>query len=580
MKKGKISLALVLMLVVATVTNTLFAAPTIDTSAKGSLTIIAKAVLNGDANDVSLLQGVEYTLYSVAETVDTVTAAETAIAGTTAVGTQTTDENGEVTFSNLTLGRYYAKVTGIPAGASEIPESFLVDVPMTNDAGTDWVYDITATPKVQTAAGDVTLQLQDASGNALSGYGFKLQVKTDKTAWTDFQTGTTDSNGQIVVKSLPIRYTDEEFATYRFVQTAVPSGYINDNKYVANFVVNADGTVTVTDTRTNTESTSENPTILVVNETTTLTAKVNNLDQVSASLTDTMTVVLTADLPSQNVTSDMKTYTITDVIDVGLARVAGSVKITGILRDASNTTETVSTSAYTTSESGQYLNVYFTPSEVAKYSTLKIEYQVKLDADNFDAAFTPEYNEKATLSYSNNILVDGTASETAVKTDATKVLTGGIVIKKVDKADSTILLSGAQFKIATSEANAKAGTYVKGTDGQDIVLTTNDSGKVSYYGLAYENDGTDRNYYLVEVKAPTYTTEENGETVVKEYNLLKSPVEVAVGSTSHNSTVTVQNAKKIALPATGGIGIAIFAVIGLSVMAMSVVSNKKAQVRG
>ena len=55
-----------------------------------------------------------------------------------------------------------------------------------------------------------------------------------------------------------------------------------------------------------------------------------------------------------------------------------------------------------------------------------------------------------------------------------------------------------------------AGTFVKGTDGNDIEVTTGTDGYATINGLAYEDDGTARDYWLVETKAPTF--EENGET--------------------------------------------------------------------
>ena len=68
MKKSKISLALFLMLVVVTVTNTVLAstASLVDTSKKGSVTITALSQLNGSTDTVPL-KDVKYALYKVDE---------------------------------------------------------------------------------------------------------------------------------------------------------------------------------------------------------------------------------------------------------------------------------------------------------------------------------------------------------------------------------------------------------------------------------------------------------------------------------------------------------------------------------
>ena len=52
-------------------------------------------------------------------------------------------------------------------------------------------------------------------------------------------------------------------------------------------------------------------------------------------------------------------------------------------------------------------------------------------------------------------------------------------------------------------------------------------------------------------------------------------MEVKVGKTTHEEIVQIQNSKGFDLPATGGIGIAIFAIAGITIMTISVVVNKK-----
>ena len=177
----------------------------------------------------------------------------------------------------------------------------------------------------------------------------------------------------------------------------------------------------------------------------------------------------------------------------------------------------------------------------------------------------------AELTYTNKVDVDGTTIETDVKsTDETvKVVTGGVKIHKVNADGAN--LSGAKFKIATSEANAQNGAFVQDENG-DIEVTTADDGYALIKGIAYNDDETARDYWLVETQAPTFV--ENGET--KAYTLLGKPVKVSVSGTSHTVDVEVINKKPINLPLTGGMGTIILTVLGVAfiVIARSIKKQK------
>lgn len=62
--------------------------------------------------------------------------------------TESANEEGNVIFSELQLGLYLAVQTGVSNG-HYAAEPFLVCVPMSNEQGTGWVYDIEASPKVE-----------------------------------------------------------------------------------------------------------------------------------------------------------------------------------------------------------------------------------------------------------------------------------------------------------------------------------------------------------------------------------------------------------------------------------------------
>lgn len=184
MKKSKISLVLMLMLVVVTVSNTVLAVTDsiVDTNKKGSITIQALSQKNGVTDETSPLEGVEYTLYKVDEfsgtAITTKEQAEEYIKSAQPVETLTTNSEGTVVFDELDLGRYYAKVTDVPTGISEVPESFLVDVPMTNEDGNGWIYDIQVFPKVKIALGEAVVTKTDGV-NPMQGVEFKVQISLD-----------------------------------------------------------------------------------------------------------------------------------------------------------------------------------------------------------------------------------------------------------------------------------------------------------------------------------------------------------------------------------------------------------------
>lgn len=148
-----------------------------------------------------------------------------------------------------------------------------------------------------------------------------------------------------------------------------------------------------------------------------------------------------------------------------------------------------------------------------------------------------------------------------------EVHTGGLLLEKVDAADNTIVLSGAKFKIYKTLEEAE-------NDRNGIMeVTTGEDGRAIFTGLSYgvkgnaANEGSTK-YWIVETKAPTYTvTDKDGNTIEKEYNILKKPFEVTVNATSHevSNKVVVANSK-FTLPVTGGVGTVIFTLGGLAIM--------------
>ena len=608
MKKVQKSFLVLVMLVLATISLSLTELKAADPTT-GSLTIICHEQKNGDATTNPPLKGIEYTIYKVDASCQDVDAAETYIEANSVTGiTKTTDANGKVVYSDLALGRYYAKVTKVIDGVSYY-EDFLVDIPRTNEQGTGLIYDVTAEPKVETLYGNIELTKVDQNGNPLEGVTFKVQVSNGvspmslsdlpRKGWVDYipegsssvLTVTTDSNGKIKLSNLPFK---DKGMGYRLVEISGPDGYIiNPIISELRFFMSDDQRISTYYDYTPANymhqfikgiSIDENDPSLVsvtyMNEKPTITKKVKNsagnfVDNAGLNMTDVVTFKLTTSVPLQ--ISDMTTYTITDTLPAGFTLDKSSIKVEGTVATGS---ETVPTDIYTISDDG--LTLTFDPTKMYDttsglkapiYNDIIVTYNATF---NDNAVIGGDGNiNTAKLTYTSDI-----ANKTTTEiTDTAEAHTGAIAIEKVDKADTSVKLEGAKFKVATSKANAEAGTFVKGTDGEDIEVTTDANGLATIKGLAYADDGSDVSYWLVETQAPTYKVTEGGQEVEKTYKLLKTPVEVKVGKTTHNTAVVVQNSKEIDLPATGGIGIAIFAVVGIGIMVISRKMNKEQNIQ-
>lgn len=554
----------------------------------GTLTIVANEQQNNTTNN-DPLKGLEYTIYKVDETVENVEQAENYIKTNSVSGTaKTTGEDGTVIFSDIELGRYYVKVTNVPDGVVAT-EDFIVELPRTNSTGTGWDYEITVEPKIKTAFGNFELTKVDTENQPISGVNFKVQIKQNDGAWVDYipegastvLSVSTNNEGKITLNNLPSYDYNSNTATYRLVEVYAPNEYIINNKQLSTLTwkVNNDGTITVQNQASLNNDlftvTQENDVTKVTykNEKPEIEKKVKNggayLDMVGAFLTDTVEFKVTADVPMQ--IADMTTYKITDELPSGLTLNRDSIKVEGTIDSGS---ETVPTDAYTLSQTG--LEITFNPQKLAEnnYSAIIITYTAKLNMDEVVIGGDGNVNT-VTLDYTNKVAENGDEESTTNTTDTAQVHTGAVAIEKIERGNVLTKLAGAKFKIATTRENAENGVFVKDETGADIEVTTNEQGQAVIEGLKYADNESDVSYWLVETQAPSY--QEDG--VTKYYNLLKNPVEVKVGKTTHQTAVQIQNSKGFDLPATGSIGLAIFTVVGISVMVGAVVLNKKQKVQ-
>lgn len=636
MLAGVLSAAMVL----STMTVTAFAAetkmPTIDTTKKGSITINK---YEGD-DTTKPLEGVTFTIYKIADLEqgsnpvelkykslitgvnitsetkynDIKSVVDSKIADGSLTGTSATTvmESGKATakFTELDLGIYLVEETKAPSQVVNKTANFLVSVPMTNEDGDDWVYDIIANPKNETVYGGITLIKKgktikvngSETEETLKNVSFELQKK-ETTGWTKVDEYKTNGSGVINVTGLAP-------ATYRFIETNLGGtddnkGYILDGKTAYEFTVQTDGKIKV-----GTTEASESATITVYNEKPSLEKSVKNADDsydndTDASVGDTVTWKVEASVPSN--VNELKTYKLTDKMSNALTwenKAKANLEIT-----TNNSTTLEASTDYTLTvpednTTGGTWTIEFTEAGKTKLANsnvkvITVTFNTKL---NENAIIGSEGNlNDAELDYSNAIYPTedpdnpnkgNTPGEDKIK-DQAIVYSFQMNIEKVDGKDSTIKLQGVTFDLYSyTGANTNpTEADLKGSNGTLVEqnLTTDADGKIQKSGL---KNGT---YYLVETK--TVKTKDG-----KQYNLLKEPVKVEIkvdyvtktettitkdvnGNVTDTTTVstktftggdtgsagtftvTVKNYTGFDLPITGGMGTVLFSIAGFALMA-------------
>lgn len=308
--------------------------------------------------------------------------------------------------------------------------------------------------------------------------------------------------------------------------------------------------------------------------------------------------------------ADYKTYEFEDTLDKALDYV-GKVKVTvGTQTLEANTDYTVTAPADNNGTLKVALTTAGKKKAAAAYqkangqtpSASEIgDIKENTDAKPFvEVEFTTKINEKAVsgkqidnkvnLHYENNGKLNGNP-----ESDKTEVHTGGVRFVKKD-AVSGKTLKGAEF--ALYEADGK--TAVKWTDemrklnsdaiaagkfkdvatGNDVVMVSGDDGSFEIQGLSYGAKGQDNSkasskYVVKETKAPEgYNLPDNAttEVTVSAKSYYEDPT--AVTLTKVEGT-TILNNKTPNLPMTGGIGSAIFAILGLSLAGFGAFEIKK-----
>lgn len=505
--------------------------------------------------------------------------------------TDTTDENGIASFTELPLGLYVVVETDTPDKVTSPVKPFLVSVPMTKASSlNEWLYDIHVYPKNGTTYGEVKIvktgRVGNGTENKLSGVTFTLE-KWDATAkeWKSVTASdkdgkafnlTTDTNGEISVSGL-------SQGKYRFIEQSIKENntYIIDQTPIE-FEVTKEGKIKYKDKE------SAGVSIPVINESPDVEKNVIKGDEVKTdtdySIGDKVPYQITVTVP-KNI-AKLTTFTVSDTPNNLKYNNDAVLTCNDAAVDAN--VYTIATEGEGVPENG--FKITFKPAEMTEYAGQKIiiNYTATL-LSTADQTIAGNRND-VSLVYGSKIGVDGKEGGQKEIHDSTFVYTFKVKVHKI--ADDTNKgLENVEFDLYKKDesgkvtgADAKAlglDPNEKWTKVNEAPLKTNKEGYVEQGGLA------NGEYYLVEtktasgynlLKAPvkvtlsiqetttwtdTYIYDESGNmlkhTVDKKTTTFKDGDEVSDGV----HTITVVNRKGFDLPTTGGFGTLLFSGIGV-----------------
>lgn len=502
-------------------------------------------------------------------------------------GTQTaaTNASGVVTVSALPEGRYiFAEVDNPSIKVSDyIGVPFLLELPAMKVDGTGYfgtgANALHVYPKNVLNTPGLDIETWADIAGTLS------RIGSSRMDLSELESGSYVPVNDYLLATGHITLTDLPSGDYKMVNTVAPDGYLVDNRPIYFSVVG--GTIIFDSANSNPKSGFEpgyltNPTdpsswvndliYLILEEEPVPQKTVDGSSSQTFQIGDTIT--WTVNLPVPQGIEDYLDYSMTDTMDTQLSWAGSDGK--GDVMAMIGTTALVEGTHYTKSVVAQKLTLSFDPASLEAYQGSVITITYKTIINNTAVMGVDIYNN-VEMSFDNGHGGTGTTKPD----DPPSVWTGGARFLKVDGRNSSLFLSGAEFKITTDAAGTDfvkwtaeliaantAGSFVTPVVGADIVMVSNTSGQFGIQGLA---GGT---YYLVETKAPVV----GGSA----YNLLRDPEAFTVSKTSYESasTVRIENNRGLQIPQTGGIGTAIFTVCGVALMAAAVLLFRKKRNKG
>ena len=432
--------------------------------------------------------------------------------------TGTTDPNGEVTFSTMkyasfTQGRYLVVEDKHPDKVTKPAQPFLVDVPMTNPAGTGWLYDVHVYVKNETYLNAAQLTKTDAtSGNQLANAVFKLERKVGN-EWEVVREGLqTNDAGLIEVSGLII-------GEYRFVETQAPDGYTLDTTPVE-FTITQDNNYKVVAVTMDNDRNMDHPDVTAIEK-----------DVTSAPAGYVVNWEFTAYVPTDIAT--YQAYSLSDTLED--ARMSFNQKSVVV----KNNDTVLDESAYEVAFEGQEMTITFTDYTALRPGNVTVTFSTK----NANTA-TGEFTNTATVHYQAR---DDESEKS--KSDIAETTLYAIDVDKYIFLQKDQKLAGAEFALYLSEEDAKAGENAIATGKTE----KDGSLEQAFAGL---NAGT---YYLVGTKAPDGYKLAGG---VKDITLADD----IEAEDTFVYTAEVANSTLVSLPITGGIGTLIFTFSGIALM--------------
>lgn len=299
-----------------------------------------------------------------------------------------------------------------------------------------------------------------------------------------------------------------------------------------------------------------------------------------------VTISVPADIAS------FQQFDMTDALDTALDYKANSVVVTGLMTKTAPTGTTVAASNYTASvDAANKLTVSFNAAgrtALAAYKFIRVDFITTVN-QNILARTAYTVKNKAKVEFKNKFDTNTRNRES----NEVEIHTACIILEKINTHNNKPL-EGAEFQIASSQANADNGRYIRKLtvngkvklvdygetdyatatpwiEKSTLATSGTYAGKaiVKFEGLKEYTGVTPTaadylTYWIVETKAPA------------NFNLLAAPIIVKFDASKSNGAngyticgIVVKNTNKFTLPKTGGTGTILFTAGGVTLIAIA-----------